>query len=273
MLVTTTSHPVDRHLSVSSTEWEEPHPGRRLSCPVGPIVGERRGCDQSAQRFEGSGDSTVGTQDATSRKLQPTSTDMSSQAEAPVGTHQQTASASPSGIISPDSASAISGPLSESPSSALTYQTPDLCVDTNLANPDKMMVDADDNSPRSPSFWALSPVSEYEDLSHYLDGSSGSASTFGSEPPSSTVNLSNPAAYSHAAPFEDMYGWNAEWDRRLPSPESGVTPVVESSNSDAQSPFMARRGRAKRHGLLQRVLSVGKAPSRTSASRRARFSP
>lgn len=272
MPVPTTSHPVDRHLSVSFTEWEEPHPGRRLSCSANPIMGEQQDSGQGAQRVEGFVDSTVGTQNSTSHGLQSNPIDGSSQYETLAAAYERTASASPPGIISSGPNSAIPGSLSGSPSLPLTFQAPGIYADDNLANPDNMTVDADDNSPQSPSL-ALSPISEYEDVSHYLDGPSGSANSPGSDSLSSMVDVSSPSAYSHAAPFEDMYGWDAEWGRRSASPVSDTDAAVENNYSNRHSSLLSRRGRANKHGLLQRVLSVGKAPSRTSTSRRARFSP
>lgn len=274
MPVSTTSDPVDRHPSVSSTEWEEPHPGRRLSCPAEPSLGDKQDYDQDAQRLDGFGDGTVGTLNTTSRGLHSTTTNGSSQFEVPAVIRRQAASAGTSAIVSPDSDSAISGSLSESPSSVLTCQTLDVDMGVDLSSTDKMMVDRDDNSPQSPSFLALSPISEYEDLSRYLDGSPGSANYPGSESLYSMVDVSNPAAYSHAAPLEDMYGWNAAWDNRLTSPRATTTPpTVDTTYSGGQSSTLSRRVHTNKHGLLQRVLSVGKAPSRISTSRRARFSP
>ena len=256
MPVPTTSHPVDRHLLVSFTEWDEPHPGRRLSCPANPIMGERQDSGQGAQRVEGFVDSTVGTQNATSHGLQTNLVDGSSQSETSTAAYGRAASASPSGIISSAPDRAISGSLSESPSLPLTFRAPDIYVDDSLANPDNMTVDADDNSPQSPGFLALSPISEYEDVSHYLDAPSGSSNSPGSDSLSSMVDVSRPGAYSHAAPVEDMYGWDAEWGRRSASPVSDTDAAVENNYSNRNSSLLSRRGRANKHGLLQRVLSV-----------------
>lgn len=244
---------VDRRSLVSYTEWEEPHPGHRLSGLAKPS-GNNRGLDQSVQRLETDVKGTVGTlYGAASRGLYLTPLNSSGPDELP--TIKTTANV-PQAMVLPDNDSAISGSLvSESLSSDMTYQTVD--VDIQMIDVDKL--DSDGN-PRSPSFLALTPVSEFEDLSSYL----GDSPT--SERWSSVIDN---APYTHTSPMEDIYGWDAEWDRRVASPP----PVVVAPSSDFGSRLPSNRRGTGKGGLLQRVLSVGKAPSRTSTSRRARFNP
>lgn len=268
MSVPTTSHPVDRHSSVPSTEWEEPHPGQRLLCPVEPIAAERQDGGQDAQRFEGSGDSAVGTPITSHHRLSLTVSRASSQAATMSVISQEMSGTMRPALVSPDSASGVSGNILESPLSPLTCETLD--VDVDMGNVDKMMADESYNNPRSPSFLALSPISEYEDLSHYLDDAPDSPVS-----PDSDIlpmaNVADSGSYSHATRLEDMYGWDAEWDRRKSSTQPELAPTVSNTSSDVPSSFLSRR--SQRNSLLQRVLSVGKAPARISTSRRARFSP
>ncbi|KFH44218.1 hypothetical protein ACRE_049760 [Hapsidospora chrysogenum ATCC 11550] len=171
-------------------------------------------------------------------------------------------------VVSSDSASGASGNISESPSSPVTCETLD--VDVDMGNAGKMMADGSDNNPRSPSFLALSPISEYEDLSHYLDDAPDSPVSPGSDF-LSMANVADSGSYSHATQMEDMYGWDSEWDRRRSLAQPELAPTVSNSSTDVPSSFLSRR--SQRKSLLQRVLSVGKAPARISTSRRARFSP
>lgn len=251
------SSSVDRHLSVSSSEWEEPHPGQRLSGLVEPLSNDQDP-DQDTQLLEVDTGSTVGTlYRATSHGLYLAPSDSAGQGD--VQTLSTTVDTSKP-MVFPDTDSAISGSLSESPSSGMTCQTLD--VDIQMTDIDKSL---DPDGPRSPSFLALSPISEYEDLSNYLGGSPTS------ERWSSVMDINDPVVYQHASPIEDMYGWDAEWDRRVIPPSSVVVGPGDDIGS-RQSP-LSRRASTSKGGLLQRVLSVGKAPSRISTSRRARFNP
>jgi hypothetical protein len=234
---------------------------------VEPIAAERQDGGHDAQRFEGSGDSTVGTPINSHHRLSLTVSRESSQAATMSVINQDMSGTMRSALVYPDSASGVSGYISESPSSPLTCETLDFDVD--MGNVDKMMADGSDNNPRSPSFLALSPISEYEDLSHYLDGAPNSPVS----PDSDILSITNVAdcgSYSHATRMEDLYGWDAEWDRRRSSTQPELA-TVSNSSSDVPSSFLSRRH--QRNSLLQRVLSVGKAPARISTSRRARFSP
>lgn len=249
---------VDRRSSISSSEWEEPHPGRRLSGLVEPS-GYDQACDQSIQRLEGDAGSTVGSlYRATSRGLYLTRSNSSGPGTLPTINTRASMSRT---VVSPDTDSALSGSLSQSPSSAMTCQTLDVDIQMNDAD---TAMDSEDN-PRSPSFLALTPISEYEDLSNYL----GDSPT--SERWSSMIDGPGASAYTHASPVEDMYGWDAEWDRRVVSPPP--VSVAPSSGFVSRQSSLSRRGSASKSGLLQRVLGVGKAPSRISTSRRARFNP
>lgn len=250
------SSSIDRHSSVSSSEWEEPHPGQRLSGLVEPLRNDQD-LDRDTQRLEVDTGSTVGTlYRATSHGLYLTPSD--SGARGDVQTLNTTVDTSQSSVL-PDTDSAISRSLSESPSSGMTCQTLD--VDIRMTDVDKSL---DSDGPRSPSFLALSPISEYEDLSNYLGGPPTS------ERWSSVMDINDPVVYQHASPVEDMYGWDAEWDRRVIPPSVVVGPCDDVGS---RLPSLSRRTSTSKGGLLQRVLSVGKAPSRISTSRRARFNP
>lgn len=146
--------------------------------------------------------------------------------------------------ISPDSASALSGARSEAHSEITAY-THD--VDVEMTQGDKMVLDMEPAMLASP---ALS------DLSGHLDYISA-----GSE--DVTSYITDPKAYSHIAP-NDMYGWNAEYDRKAIVPRSGPETV-----DDGNRIVPYQRSRFGKNNLLQRVLSVGKAPSRR-LSRQAR---
>lgn len=252
---------VNQNDPVNHWKWEEPHPGRRLSCPVESVMHNQRDCGWGAKRLEGSEDSTVG--QATTRAMIGDANEISVQERRQtngmeLGHNMGSSTNSPS----LDSVSLMSGSASASPSSATTCQT--LEVDIDLVQADKMIID----SPRSPSFLALSPVSDYEDLSNYLGG----FSSLDSERQPSLSNMGSAGTLSFAAPMQDLYGWDAEWDRRLASP----TPAPHSDRKyhplNTRTTVLTRRGSAPKSSLLQRVLNVGKVPPRISFSRRSRCS-
>jgi hypothetical protein len=245
---------VNQNDPVNHWKWEEPHPGRRLSCPVESVIHNQQDCGWGAQRLEGSEDSMVGK--ATTRAMIGYVNEKP-EPHQPNGmeTGHNTGSSTNSPAL--DSDSLMSGFASASPSSATTCQT--LEVDIDIVQADKMLID----SPRSPSFLAISPVSEYEDLSHYLDG----CSSPGSERHSSLSNTGSAGTLSFAAPTQDLYGWDAEWDRRL-----AIQPDRRLHTANMRTTLLARRGSAHKSNLLQRVFNVGRVPPRLSLSRRSRFS-
>lgn len=210
--------------------WEEPHPGRRLSGLLEPLDHDPSR-DGGVQRLEADRGSTVGTlHKATSKSLS-----------------------------SPDTDSIMSGFLSDGQSSAVT--SPTLEVDVHMPDADKTMDIG--GSSRSPGCVALRPISDYVDLSNYFDDAPTS------ERWSSVMELSNENAFSHVSRVADMYGWDAEWDRRV---ESSLPVASPRGSTNFQKSSSSRRGRVSKGNLLQRVLSVGKTPSRDSP-RRTLFNP
>lgn len=269
MPTSATSLPVDhQHRLVSEGGWEEPHPGRRLSCFVESALGCQQKGGRAAQRVRGSDDSTVGHSNnlGSMGEPKPSSTEQARIGITVMSACASTAprSISPPAITPDDSDSAMSGCLPDSPSSSRTCATPEMDMSTDGV--DKMRVD----SPQSPNFLVLSPASGYEDLSSYLDGHS----TPGSSRASSMVVMGEAATpYSYTAPMQDMYGWDAEWDRRLTSKvtNKGRRNSRPQLLENLPAEELSRRRSGSKPNLLHRVLSVGKVPSRKTTSRRSRF--
>src|SRR5690606_33873241 len=113
-------------------------------------------------------------------------------------------------------------------------------------------------------------ISEYEDLSHYLDDAPDSPVSPRSDI-LSMANVADSASYSHATRMEVMYGWDSAWDRRRSLAQPELDPTVSNSSTDVPSSFLSRR--SQRKSLLHRVLSVVNVPAIISTSRPARFSP
>lgn len=256
MSVSTTSCPNGRIPSVSSTGWEEPHPGHKLAFPVGAGSDAQGAHQDGIGVSRGSRDDTVGTQEPSlahdSSLLSPTisvgSTTSAPYAEA-IGT-----SLGPS--ISPDSRSVGSLPVSEAHSSALTTHT--LHVDVDMERYNKMDLD------KAPVTQAVSPApSNFSDVSNYLDSGTGPEDMTGVV----SIVPDSPDSFSCMATSDDMYGWNAAWDRKLSVP----LPPIPSDDRELNSltaPY--RRGRRTKNTLLGRVFSVGKAPSRLMHDRERR---
>lgn len=249
----TTSYPSGRNPSVSSTGWEEPHPGHKFSIPV--KSGGKRQSDQDGTGDNGGvkGD-TVGTHESPTTQdlniLSPTasvSTSMSSTRYAePIGM--------PLGpSISPDSRSIGSRAISEAHSLALTTHT--LPVDVDMDRYNKMDMDKSNTTTQ-----VISPApSNFSDVSNYLDYASTP------EDMSGVVSI-YPESFDRMAPNEDLYGWDAEWDCKLttPSPPPPATladrHMIDRHYIGPSAPYQRRR-RAK-NNLLGRVFSVGKTPPR-----------
>jgi len=253
----TTSCPSGRIPSVSSTGWEEPHPGQKLAFPVGAGSYAQGAHQDGIGANRGSRDDTVGTRESSmgqdSSVLSPTisvgSTASTPYVEA-VGT-----SLEPS--ISPGSRSAGSLPVSEAHSSALTTHT--LHVDVDMDRYNKMELD------KAPVTQSISPApSNFSDVSNYLDSGANPGDMFGVV---SLVSPDSPDSFSCMSPDIDMYGWDAAWDRRADAP----LPPIPSDHREQRSlttPY--RRGRRTKSTLLGRVFSVGKVPSRLTHDRERR---
>ncbi|KAG9496979.1 hypothetical protein J7337_011768 [Fusarium musae] len=65
-------------------------------------------------------------------------------------------------------------------------------------------------------------------------------------------------AFRYASPIEDMYGWDAELERREASPSRDSTSSTEGLDAFALS---YRRANGSKHSLLQRVFRVGSSSS------------
>jgi hypothetical protein len=90
------------------------------------------------------------------------------------------------------------------------------------------------------------------DVSNYLPTPTTSSEDIGS--PSTT---SDHQAFRYASPVEDMYGWDAELDRRRSPSRSSM-----SSNEGCDAIALSyRRANGSKHSLLQRVFRVGSSTS------------
>jgi len=65
-------------------------------------------------------------------------------------------------------------------------------------------------------------------------------------------------AFRYASPIEDMYGWDAELERREASPSRDSMSSTEGLDAFALS---YRRANGSKHSLLQRVFRVGSSSS------------
>lgn len=247
MSVSTTSYPNSRS-SVSSTSWQEPHPGQKLAFST--IVPGGQGANHGDSGDNNGRDSTVGTLESPVAQnldvLSPTqsvsATSMSSRRNAEaIGTPLDSG-------ISPDDRSVGSVAISEAHSSALTT-THTLQVDVDMDRYNKMEMDESQVTEVLPS----PALSTYSDVSNYLDYPGEPEEMYG------VVSTAYNASFVHMAPCDDLYGWNAEWDRRLPSPLP--SPPSGERQAGGQS-LLHRRGRRSKHNLLGRVLGVGRTPSR-----------
>lgn len=96
---------------------------------------------------------------------------------------------------------------------------------------------------------AVSPALRPSDFSNFLgimmgvDGSDGSS-----------VTIVDSDAFSHAAHEDDLYGWEAELDRK-----SGATISVHGTDICYCDRFQYRRANGGRRSLLHRVFSLGSA--------------
>ena len=94
-------------------------------------------------------------------------------------------------------------------------------------------------------------LSSYSDVSHYLEGQGEAVDMLG------VLGTVSSDTFSRMAPSSDLYGWNAEWDRRTTSPTS----AAPSSERITKGQAMPLRRRRTRHKLLGRVFGGGKPPS------------
>lgn len=65
-------------------------------------------------------------------------------------------------------------------------------------------------------------------------------------------------AFRYASPIEDMYGWDAELERREASPSRDLISSIEGLDAFALN---YRRANGSKHSLLQRVFRVGSSSS------------
>jgi hypothetical protein len=154
--------------------------------------------------------------------------------------------------ISPDTVSVGSLANSEAHSSTLTAShTLELDVDMDRYAKMEMEESAVTEVLPSPA------LSTYSDVSNFLDYQNQPEDMFGV-----LSNAQNPS-FLHMAPCDDMYGWNAEWSRRLSTPQP--PPSLPSQQLSRQS-LLQRRGRRTKGNLLGRVFGVGRTPSRIRPS-------
>jgi len=258
--VSNTSHSsAPRRRSNFIPSWEEPHPGRRVSCTLnvehGPVDGP--GCNDTQENGRTGGD-TVGPLVTVQAPAAPVPSTESRDHDAPasMGT-----SVDSSLTVAPDSDSAISGSLS------CVNEPADVSCETaqDVAGFDKdtMMIDAiDDQS--SPSSLPPSPVIEIRDVSDYL----GNGQSY--HHLDTTVEFHD-SAFGRTPPRGDLYGWDAEFRRRgtpaSPSSESGSDSMSDLDGKHYTGASVLGRGSSQRFGLLHRVLSTSKVSSRTSVRR------
>lgn len=244
MSVSTISYPIGR-TSVSSTGWQEPHPGQKLSFPAAAPGG--READRGDIGDNSGRDDTVGTLTAQNSAdiLSPTrsvsATSLSANRAEAIGT-----ALGPT--ISSGNCSVGSAANSEANSSSLTA-THSLQVDVDMDRLTKMDADESQVTEVLPS----PALSTYSDVSNYLDYMDRPEDMYG------VVSTAHDASFVRMAPCEDLYGWNAEWDRRLTCPLPAPPPAERQSNGPS---LLHRRGRRTRKNLLGRVLGVSKTPSR-----------
>lgn len=150
--------------------------------------------------------------------------------------------------VSPDRCSVGSVANSEAHSSTLTT-THTLQMDIDMDRYNKMDMDESQVTEVLPS----PTLSTYSDVSNYLDFRTEPEDMFG------VVSTSHNASFVRMAPSEDLYGWNAEWSRRITCPQ--IVPPSSVRHSSGQS-LAKRRGRRSKVNLLGRVFGVGKTPSR-----------
>lgn len=251
--------------------WEEPHPGRRMLYPSHPSGQER---DDSDAECCGEGGGSAAGMARTARSdgrahyaaaEGRTGPRPDEPEPAPMVIERAPRAPAPA-IVSPDTDSGISGSILSQPPTA----------NSGPERPDVMMGDdaCDDFGSPSPSLLLpISPMSEFEDLSNYLD----SPQDHDKLP---IAHVADPAAYNRLELNDDLYGWDAMLDQSIPAPASpGIMEpylLQEGSGSARYGgpplPHMPRPRLARRPGLLKRVFSVGKAPPPpTGAPRRSRF--
>lgn len=91
------------------------------------------------------------------------------------------------------------------------------------------------------------------DISNYLP-----IPAIGSENIGCPPTTSDDEAFRYASPVEDMYGWDAELERRQSSPSRASISSTEGCDTIALS---YRRANGSKHSLLQRVFRVGSSSS------------
>jgi hypothetical protein len=258
MSVPNSSHPVDFQPELPSFDWEDPHPGRRLACRDESYG---LGLDQDRVREEDELGGMVGTV-TTIGHAQTTRVEQvhAHEAIAPIIIEKDEAMAEV-GIISTDNDSAVSAAISLAPSSALTC----LAIETNRDWSKMPIVEEGDLSLQHPDVPLTPLVTPYSDLSHYFDWSPGA------EDMMPAVEFVDSDSYAHAAPTDDMYGWDAEWTRRVP-PAELETGITRDSGAGRGQTHHHRRARnsMNKGSLLERVFSVGKTTPAAS-NRRPRF--
>lgn len=258
MSVPNSSHPVDFQPELPSFDWEDPHPGRRLACRDESYG---LGLDQDQVREQDELGGMVGTV-TTIGHAQTTRVEEvhAHEAIAPIIIEKDEAMAEV-GIISTDNDSAVSAAISLAPSSALTC----LAIETNRDWSKMPIVEEGDLSLQHPDVPLTPLVTPYSDLSHYFDWSPGA------EDMMPAVDFVDSDSYAHAAPADDMYGWDAEWTRRVP-PAKLETGITRDSGAGRGHTHHHRRARnsMNKGSLLERVFSVGKTTPAAS-NRRPRF--
>ncbi|KAF4445978.1 hypothetical protein F53441_10333 [Fusarium austroafricanum] len=100
---------------------------------------------------------------------------------------------------------------------------------------------------------ATATITPMTDMSNYLPTPAASNEDMGC--PSTT---SDHQAFRYASPVEDMYGWDAELDRRESSPSWASMSSADGLDTVALS---YRRANGSKHSLLQRVFRVGSSSS------------
>jgi hypothetical protein len=257
--VSITSHSSAIQYPNSVPSWEEPHPGRRLSCTFTIEPGMVDGLDCHHTQEDGrTGNDTVGP---------PITVQAPTAVVSPAACQDKGALASsvPSVVssltVAPDTDSAISGSLSDANVPVvLLCQTP---LDVEHHDEDTTMFDTTvDQAP--PCQTPLSPVIEIRDVSDYLgNGSFGHHLDIDME--------FQDSAFPQTPPTVDLYGWDAEFSRRgvpaSPSSDSGSDSIRDIGIKHYTGPSVMRRGSTQRFGLLHRVLSTSKVSSRTSTRR------
>lgn len=256
MPVPTTAITGSRSPSMSpSPMWEEPHPGQRMNCSS-PAAHHGKGYGNQDQRSNSGGiDTTVGVYDDDADTMSPEYDDISGQIsddDGPLGIMMQPTISNEFVEHAPDSRCVSQ--------SSLTIRTVDIHLDEGKL--DTMDLDLD-RCPSSPATVNLTPTAmNFADVSNYFHDSHMDGQV-------ATHFVYAEADFArYAAPNDDVYGWNAEWQRR-----SDVSPVSNENVKDTAPRHRSLRNsrlRGHKGALLKKVFSVSKTPSSTTVSRHTR---